>query len=60
MLSCKEALRKNYSDGFKAGFTDNVTLIDQIHVVGNMAWAVGSYSVTGPGPNDAIQKYHGN
>jgi uncharacterized protein (TIGR02246 family) len=60
MLSGKEALRKNYSDGFKAGFTDNVSPIDQIHVVGNMAWAVGSYSVTGPGPNNATQKYHGN
>jgi uncharacterized protein (TIGR02246 family) len=60
MLSGKEALRKNYSDFFKAGLTDNVSPIDQIHVAGTMAWAVGSYSVTGPGPNNSTQKYHGN
>jgi hypothetical protein len=34
-LSGKEAIRKNYSDGFKAGFTDNVSPIDQVHVAGN-------------------------
>ena len=60
MLSGKEALRKNYSEAFKAGFTDNVSPIDQVHVAGNMAWAVGSYSVAGPGPNNSTQKYHGN
>jgi uncharacterized protein (TIGR02246 family) len=56
----KEAIRKNYSDGFKAGFTDNISPIDQVHVAGNIAWAVGAYSVTGPGPNNSTQKYHGN
>ena len=50
----------NYSEAFKAGFTDNVSPSIKGHVAGNMAWAVGSYSVAGPGPNNSTEKYHGN
>jgi uncharacterized protein (TIGR02246 family) len=60
MLGGREAIQKSYSDAFKAGWTDNSSPIDQVHVAGNTAWAVGSWSANGPGPNNTTQKYHGN
>ena len=60
MISGREAIEKFYGDGFKAGFTDNSSPINQVHVMGNMAWLVGSWSASGPGPNNTTQTYKGN
>jgi uncharacterized protein (TIGR02246 family) len=60
MLSGREAIEKFYGDGFKAGFADNSSPADQVHVMGNMAWLVGSWSASGPGPNNTTQTYQGN
>jgi uncharacterized protein (TIGR02246 family) len=59
-LSGREAIQKSYGEGFKAGWTNNSSPVGQVHVAGNMAWAVGSWSATGPGPNNTTQQYHGN
>jgi uncharacterized protein (TIGR02246 family) len=59
-LSGTEAFTKFYDDAFKAGATNASSIPDQVHVVGDMAWSVGSWSDTGPGPNNTTQLYHGN
>jgi len=59
-LSGSEAFTKFYDDSFKAGFTNASISVDQVHVVGDMGWLVGSWSETGPGPNNTTHPYHGN
>jgi ketosteroid isomerase-like protein len=60
LVSGKGAIEKFYDDAFKAGFRDNSSPIDQVHVNGNIAWVVGHWSAMGPGPNNSTQRYHGN
>ncbi len=59
-LSGSEAFTKFYDAVFKAGFTNSSASVDQVHVVGDMAWSVGSWSETGPGPSNTTLPYHGN
>jgi uncharacterized protein (TIGR02246 family) len=60
MLSGREAIEKHYGDVFKAGLTNVVVNVDQMHAADDMTWAVGDWSLTGPGPNKSTQSYHGN
>ena len=49
ILDGREAAEKFYADVFKGGGQGkHNTKTDQIHVQGNIAWAVGSWSDTGP------------
>jgi uncharacterized protein (TIGR02246 family) len=60
MLSGREAIEKFHADGFKAGWSNVVVNVIQMHAAGDMTWAVGDWSDTGPGPNTTTQPYHGN
>ena len=59
MLSGRAALEKFYTDGFKAGWATHSSGPNQVHVMGDSGWAVGSWSATPPGAKDASQKAAG-
>jgi uncharacterized protein (TIGR02246 family) len=60
MLAGREALEKHYSEVFKAGLSNVVVNVDQMHAADDTTWAVGDWSLIGPGPNSTTQPYHGN
>ncbi|MGA2843566.1 MAG: DUF4440 domain-containing protein [Steroidobacteraceae bacterium] len=52
IITGKEGLQKHFSDVFRNVGTDYVSTTEQIGKNGDASlWAVGSYSVTVPGPN---------
>ena len=53
-ISGSDAVAKTYTDLFQSGakFSDHLTKVEQVHVAGNMGWSVGSWSDTGPDPNN--------
>jgi ketosteroid isomerase-like protein len=55
MLSGREALEKFYSDGFKAGWSNHSSGPTEVHVMGDWAWAVGTWSGLPPGAKDKVQ-----
>jgi hypothetical protein len=55
MLSGREQLEKFYSDGFKAGWSNHSSGPSQIHVMGDWAWLVGTWSALPPGAKDKVQ-----
>jgi ketosteroid isomerase-like protein len=58
-VSGKEAITSFYDDQFKDGPVTNVTKVDEIHIAGNMAWSIGSWSGSATGPNNTTQQYRG-
>jgi uncharacterized protein (TIGR02246 family) len=60
ILSGRDAIEKYFAGAFKAGLSDTATNIKECHVMGDIAWVVGDWSVMGPGPNHTTQRYHGN
>jgi uncharacterized protein (TIGR02246 family) len=59
-LSGRGAIEKFLAGLFKAGLSNEVINVREAHVAGDMAWAVGDWSNSGPGPNQTTQQYHGN
>jgi uncharacterized protein (TIGR02246 family) len=55
MLSGREQLEKFYSDGFKAGWSHHSSGPSQVHVMGDWAWVVGTWSALPPGAKDKVQ-----
>jgi uncharacterized protein (TIGR02246 family) len=58
-LSGRDAIEKVLGDFIKAGFTNHSGPADQMHVVGDMAWVIGTWSESGPSPNNSTQTYRG-
>jgi uncharacterized protein (TIGR02246 family) len=59
-LSGRQAIEKFLAGLFKMGLSNEVLNVHEVHVAGDMAWAVGDWSNSGPGPNQTTQQYHGN
>jgi uncharacterized protein (TIGR02246 family) len=59
ILHGRQEIEKNLSDAFKAGFSNNVENVDEVHVIGDLAWVVGHWNETGPGPNQTTKPYQG-
>ena len=58
-LQGPDAIEKSLAGAFKAGVIGkHATEIDQVHVQGNLAWAIGSWSDTGP--SNGSHPMHGN
>lgn len=55
----REAIEKMWTDAFYAGWSSILNTVDQAQVVGDMAWWVGDWSATGPGPNHSTQPFQG-
>jgi uncharacterized protein (TIGR02246 family) len=57
----REAVEKFYIDSFKAGFSNTMANTSEFHVTGDIAWAFGDWTATGPAPSPkTTQPYHGN
>ena len=59
VLHGRQDIEKFLSDAFKAGFSNNVATVEEVHVIGDLAWVVGRWTETGPGPNQATKPYQG-
>ena len=59
-LSGRGAIEKFLAGLFKMGLSNEILNVHEVHVAGDMAWAVGDWSNSGPGPNQTTQQYHGN
>jgi hypothetical protein len=60
MMSGREAIEKGHGAAISAGLSNTVVNVDQAHLAGETIWAVGDWTQTGPGANNATQSYHGN
>lgn len=61
IVSGKEAIAKHYVDTMNMGhWSNHLVTFNEVHVMGNMAWAAGSWKTNGPGPNNTTQQYAGN
>jgi hypothetical protein len=52
MLNGREQLEKFYADGFKAGWSNHSSGPTQVHVMGDWAWVVGTWSAVPPGAKE--------
>jgi len=53
MLRGREARENLFTDLFKAGWSNHAGGPDQIHVIGDWGWAVGTWIAVPPGAKDA-------
>ncbi|MBV8400936.1 MAG: nuclear transport factor 2 family protein [Acetobacteraceae bacterium] len=60
MVSGREAIEKDADGYLKAGLSNLNIAVDQAHVTGDTAWAVGTYSFMVLGPNATSQRVPGN
>ncbi|HJS85390.1 MAG TPA: SgcJ/EcaC family oxidoreductase [Acetobacteraceae bacterium] len=61
IISGRDAIEKFYSNIFKAVKVSNMAAsAEQLHINGNLGWAVGSFVLTQTGSNDAKRTEHGN
>jgi len=58
-ISGRQAIEKRVADNLKAGFSNEVANVDEVHVIADTAWVVGHWSATSPGPNNSMQPVQG-
>jgi uncharacterized protein (TIGR02246 family) len=58
-LRGRPAIEKRVNDNLKAGYSNEVTIVDEVHVVADTAWVDGHWSGTVPGPNNTTQPVQG-
>jgi uncharacterized protein (TIGR02246 family) len=60
ILRGRDVIEGDFRELFKGhGWSNHVAKVVEIHVVGDLAWRIGQYSVVGPGPNNTSQRYGG-
>jgi len=55
VLHGREARENLFVDLFKSGWSNHAGGPDQVHVIGDWGWAVGTWTATPPGAKDASQ-----
>ena len=56
VLRDRQQIKTYYEGAFKQGWNNEVVTLDETHLVGNVAWAFGEYTLSGQGPSEMLYR----